>query len=144
MESLIGFTLKSEQQQPKLQEFLFMPYKTHTVRSLLSLEQIIKHVKNIYNFAFIVLLLQLRSFLLQHIIFHKQKQIICRSHQIPFQRNAILPSSDNKYRMFHVKLNPNYFTYTLHTQNNETNGNNEFLHPYPIVQLMDCFKSVQL
>jgi hypothetical protein len=36
--------------------------------------------------------------------------------------------------VFHLKRNPNYYTQPLHAQNDETNGNTEFLQPYPVVE----------
>jgi hypothetical protein len=35
--------------------------------------------------------------------------------------------------VFHLKLSPNYYTRTPSAQNHETNGNIEFLQPYPVV-----------
>jgi hypothetical protein len=37
------------------------------------------------------------------------------------------------YRVFYLKRNLNYFTEPLHARNDETNGNIEFLQPYPVV-----------
>jgi hypothetical protein len=35
--------------------------------------------------------------------------------------------------VFHLKRNPNYYTQPLYAQNDETNGNIEFLQPHPVV-----------
>jgi hypothetical protein len=35
--------------------------------------------------------------------------------------------------VFHVKRNPDYYTWTPWGKNDETNGNIEFLQPYPVV-----------